>query len=495
MVVRRLLASTFAIAACLAAASSSADPTTHAAAAVAPGPPRDLWSVGYVTWIRTRPRVKDGEFLGYVRAGSRVPVRGTEKLGGVGCPGGFWPVEPRGYVCHDRTVSFSPRPAFAAAADLTRGGAGPFPYRYAISSGAPMYNRVPNPAEQARFERWLGKPGTHQPLPLTLRSHEDLAVAQAIPPSGPMPDFLAGGGSPREAPYNLVEQTIPLGSMLAYTRAFTAEGRTWLMSTDHTIVPADRVRPFRPSAFKGVDLARGEARLPLAWMRSRPRPKWKQEGAAFAPAGDSWPARSWVELTGATAEHGGKRLHETRARGAGNATLWVHEDDATVVDRVDKLAAGVKPDQKWVHIRLTQGTLVAYEGMTPVYATLVSPGSGGVPVKGQDEVKYSTTPTGTYYLTFKDKAATMSPEKGKNRSFWIADVPHTMYFKPPFALHAAYWHERFGDYTSAGCVNLSPVDAERVFEWSDPPVPPGWQGVSGAGAAANGPNTAIVIRR
>src|SRR5690606_5678692 len=141
------------------------------------------------------------------------------------------------------------------------------------------------------------------------------------------------------------------------------------------------------------------------------------------------------------------------------------------------------------------GTLVAYEGLEPVYATLVSPGSGGVPVKGQDNVKYSTTPTGTYYVTFQDKAATISPERGKNRSFCIADGPHTIYFHPPFALHAAYWHERFGDYTSAGCVNLSPLDAEKIFQWSDPPVPAGWQGVSGAGASENGPNTAIVIRR
>ena len=80
-------------------------------------------------------------------------------------------------------------------------------------------------------------------------------------------------------------------------------------------------------------------------------------------------------------------------------------------------------------------------------------------------------------------------------TFWIADVPHTLYFHPPFALHAAYWHERFGEYTSAGCVNMSPVDAERVFHWADPQVPDGWQGASGAGAKENGGTTAVVIRR
>jgi hypothetical protein len=90
----------------------------------------------------------------------------------------------------------------------------------------------------------------------------------------------------------------------------------------------------------------------------------------------------------------------------------------------------------------------------------------------------------------------MSSEQGRERGFWIQDVPHTQYFDPPFALHAAYWHERFGEFVSAGCVNLSPLDAEAMFAWSDPPVPADWQGATGAGAAKeNGGVTIVVIRR
>jgi lipoprotein-anchoring transpeptidase ErfK/SrfK len=204
--------------------------------------------------------------------------------------------------------------------------------------------------------------------------------------------------------------------------------------------------------------------------------------------------RSFVELTGARVELGGRTWLETKRRHEG-APLYLDEADATVVEAETKLPTGVRPGQKWMLVRLTQGTLVAYEDLVPVYATLVSPGAGGVPRKGGDLVKDSTTPTGTYSITFKDRAATMSPEKGKNRSFWIADVPHTQYFHPPFALHAAYWHERFGEYVSAGCINASPLDAEHLFGWSDPPVPDGWQGATGAGAKENGPTSAIVVRR
>jgi lipoprotein-anchoring transpeptidase ErfK/SrfK len=111
-------------------------------------------------------------------------------------------------------------------------------------------------------------------------------------------------------------------------------------------------------------------------------------------------------------------------------------------------------------------------------------------------VQDSTTPLGTYNITFKDKVSTMSPDKpGDKRTNWIADVPYTQYFDPPFALHAAFWHDRFGEPTSAGCVNVSPIDAEVLFKWSDPPVPEEWQGATGAGAPENGPMTAVVIRK
>ena len=145
---------------------------------------------------------------------------------------------------------------------------------------------------------------------------------------------------------------------------------------------------------------------------------------------------------------------------------------------------------------LSNGTLVAYDGLEPFYATLISPGKGGIPVKGRDPVQAGTTPLGAYRITFKDRAATMSPDKkGEERTLVISDVPFTQYFAPPFALHAAYWHDRFGEPTSAGCVNLSPIDAEALFDFTEPHVPAGWAGATGAGAPENGRASWIVIRR
>jgi hypothetical protein len=67
------------------------------------------------------------------------------------------------------------------------------------------------------------------------------------------------------------------------------------------------------------------------------------------------------------------------------------------------------------------------------------------------------------------------------------------YFAAGFALHTAYWHDVFGEARSHGCVNLSPIDAHRVFSWTDPPVPPGWHGVN-AGPDTP-PGTTVNIHR
>jgi hypothetical protein len=460
-----------------------------------PSPPMPrLHAVKGIPSILHAPDKQSGRYIGYIRVGESVALRQTATVPGGNCHGGFFAVEPRGYVCNDSFVSLQPTSEHVVAMAATAPREGPYPYRYAVSNGAPMYNRLPTRREQTRYEAVFGPVGKYEKLPPFLAAHEDLAVDESIAPSDPIPPFLEGRQMIRPGRQGLVRQKIPRGSMLSYTKSFTFEGRTYLLSVDLTAVPADRVRPFKPSSFRGfwVD---AEQTLPVAWFRQRPRLKWRKvANDAVESLGISFPARSYARLTGQSVDVGGTKYLETKER-EGTDVVWVAEEDATVVEARTKLPFGVREGQKWVIVRITQGTLVAYEGLRPVYATLISPGAGGVPAAGIDPVKASTTPLGTYNITFKDRAATMSPEFGENRSFWIADVPHTQYFNAPFALHAAYWHERFGEPTSAGCVNLSPIDAEIVFRWSDPPVPPGWQGAVGVGASENGPTTAVVISR
>jgi hypothetical protein len=60
-------------------------------------------------------------------------------------------------------------------------------------------------------------------------------------------------------------------------------------------------------------------------------------------------------------------------------------------------------------------------------------------------------------------------------------------------LYGAYWHDRFGVDHGAGAIELSPADAEHVYQWVTPHLPDGWHGL--AAPLGDGDKTRIVIRK
>jgi hypothetical protein len=135
---------------------------------------------------------------------------------------------------------------------------------------------------------------------------------------------------------------------------------------------------------------------------------------------------------------------------------------------------------RWIVVSLASQTLVAYEGDRPVYATLVSTGK-----------ENHETPTGIFRIQSKHVSATMDSEAiGSDDAYSIEDVPWVMYFSGSIALHAAFWHEKFGRVRSHGCVNLAPMDARWLFDWAGPRLPVGWHGVL---STAEQPGTFVVI--
>ncbi len=137
---------------------------------------------------------------------------------------------------------------------------------------------------------------------------------------------------------------------------------------------------------------------------------------------------------------------------------------------------------RWIEVNLEQQTLVAYEGERPVYATLVSSGKAGY-----------ETPVGVYRIQSKHVSTTMDGEAfGDEEAYSIEDVPWVMYFSGSIALHAAFWHEKFGRPRSHGCVNLAPLDARWLFEWAGPRLPAGFHGIL---STAERPGTFVVVTR
>ena len=470
----------------------------HGASALADAPapaagPARLWSRGQTTWIYEQPRATKNA-LGYVRLGQSVELRAEGPVKGPGCSGAYHAVQPYGWVCLDRRASLDGTGRWLRAMSHAAPRAALMPFEFALSNGAPMYRRLPTRAEVERETASFGKAGSFKPQSWGNRGHERLAEAKVVDASGALPWFFQNGGSAgEERPLEALRRQIPHGSMLAYSASFDHEGRRYVLSADGTVVPADRLRPFRVSEFRGVELG-PNAKLPIAFFRAKARAKYRRAGEAFEPTGQSFAARAWVELDDAApaGESGGKRYLATREK-SGSDTIWVREDEATVIRERSAPPIGVAAGSKWLIHSITQGTLIAYEGTRAVFATLASPGAGGVPIKGKDPVKMSTTPLGVYRITFKHRATTMSPEYGENRKFWIADVPYTQYFNAPFALHTAYWHEDFGEPMSAGCVNVSPRDGKWLFDWTSPGVPEGWGGAGPGGR--HGAGTYVVIAR
>jgi lipoprotein-anchoring transpeptidase ErfK/SrfK len=116
-----------------------------------------------------------------------------------------------------------------------------------------------------------------------------------------------------------------------------------------------------------------------------------------------------------------------------------------------------------VDVDLHEQVLVAYEGAHPAYATLVSSGAAAHP-----------TPEGLFRIWIKFAEVDMKGQEPTGRGYKVATVPWVMFFQGDFALHSAYWHDRFGSPASHGCVNLSPRDARFLYGWTRPDVPDGW---------------------
>ncbi len=127
--------------------------------------------------------------------------------------------------------------------------------------------------------------------------------------------------------------------------------------------------------------------------------------------------------------------------------------------------SGVGRDEKWIHISLGEQTLVAYEGDTPVFATLVSTGKKGY-----------ATPRGNFRVHEKYLAFTMSATDPIDGFYEVEEVPYAMFYWRGYAIHGAYWHDDFGQVKSHGCTNLAPIDSKWLYYWSAPEVPVGWHG-------------------
>jgi L,D-transpeptidase catalytic domain len=155
----------------------------------------------------------------------------------------------------------------------------------------------------------------------------------------------------------------------------------------------------------------------------------------------------------------------------GGPARWMNARDLARTNQAPP-PSELEPDERWLDIDLATQTLIAFEGTRPVYATLVSTGVGP---RGTD----TATPPGVHRIWVKLLTTNMDnlEREDAEKHYSIEDVPWVMFFDKAVALHGAFWHRDFGRVHSHGCVNLAPIDARYLFEFTAPHLPSGWSAV------------------
>lgn len=140
---------------------------------------------------------------------------------------------------------------------------------------------------------------------------------------------------------------------------------------------------------------------------------------------------------------------------------------------------GKNSDEKWIEVDLGKQKMIAHQGNTVFLETLISSGLWGKTVPGEFKIWYKIRST-----------KMEGGNKALGTYYYLPNVPYTMFFNNDIGIHGTYWHQNFGQPMSHGCVNTPTPMAERLFYWTDPPMP---DGVYAVRSTDTNPGTRVVV--
>ena len=275
------------------------------------------------------------------------------------------------------------------------------------------------------------------------------------------------------------DQELEPGWGIAIVEEQNAFGQRWGKTSHGHWVSMRSLVPANPSAFHGEEVKDGK--IDFAWVvadktterKSQTKTKAKTETQAAATStSKSSTSHVRFEVVPWREERVMGNVAMTRISDDGiEPEAWLPSKDLAH-PTVAMAPADIAPGERWVDVDLSTQTLVAYEGPTPVFATLVSSGRGA---QGTD----TATPKGTHRIWVKLQSTDMGnvERDDVDQHYSIEDVPFVQFFDHAVALHGAFWHRDFGRVRSHGCVNLAPLDAARLFDFTWPHLPRGWTAV------------------
>lgn len=422
------------------------------AAAQAKFPRHGLVTVGGVI-VRERPDLESGR-LGMLRAGTRVHVD-TERTFGGGCSSGWHAVFPEGWVCVGAGLETADEPPDDGLIDVAQPDIeDPLPYDYwrVNHDATPFFHRLPDYSEQDRADTagraWLEAHG-RDPMPTDPSER------------------------PKDVPA-VVKEYLNAAYYVTVVGEHIKSKRRFLKTNRGVYARKYQLGKKEGSDFRGLIL-QSEDELPVYWIvREMALQKRESPGSGILIDTEDVPPRR--------SQHG----FERRVR-IGDYDYYEDADGlllrAYAVGVAEKLQRppGVEADEHWVHVDLSEQTLVAYIGDRPVFTTLVSTGK-----------EPGMTPVGVHRIQSKFIATSMRDQPIEEEAYSIEDVPWTQYFSQNVALHGAFWHGGFGLVRSHGCVNLSPPDARWLFGFTQPALPYGWHAAMPS-AGSHGPGSPVVV--
>ncbi|MBN2343352.1 MAG: L,D-transpeptidase [Deltaproteobacteria bacterium] len=486
------------------------------------------------TQIMEKPET-DARVLAYARRGSTFRV--SERVSKKGCAKGWHQIYGGGYICDGKGVNVAKEPiTFEPSPPApTLNASMPYEYKYVKRNGVAEFWKLPNAEEVARAEsvftaidrvKSASEPVSNDAAEEVSvpagddSAHDDDGLARVLenaqrtaadadsdsaadndkgrivntaavvaniettpaPPSGIATNSATETEEPiaevndenSVAPTELppyVHLKMAKGYFVSVNKTVQGEGVTYQQTVRGRYIKADELYPAKPSEFEGV-LLNDRVTLPIAFVVNGGTRMLKRQGVdGPLKNGDRVERYDHYSVRG-TISRGSRDYVEVGSglflakRAVGIASLVAPPEN-------------VGETERWIDVNLTEQTLVAYEGATPVFATLISSGR-----------KDFETPVGEFRIYNKHVTITMDDPDGGEEAYSIEDVPWTQYFEEGYALHAAFWHDRFGRVRSHGCVNLSPADARRLFFWTGPHVN---DGVHGVIATTENPGTRVVI--
>ena len=249
----------------------------------------------------------------------------------------------------------------------------------------------------------------------------------------------------QEGYFFTVDKTINMrdNGRYAITRYYRGPRYWWIPREGTTTVATPN--------FRGIEVTE-ETQIPFLWVTDPTARLCNQPQRPGGPAPSCQSVERHERLSYEETVQAGGQWYRTR-EGKFIASLQVAR-----VDRIDR-PDGIYANERWVHVDLLNQVAALYEGDQMVFVTLAS--------SGDDE---HATPTGLFRVESKHVTATMDNEDNMSSAYFIQDVPWVVYFRGSYALHGAFWHDRFGLRTSHGCVNLAPEDARRFFYFVDAPA-------------------------